>query len=190
MTEEPKKEASAIPEIYYDIIARIVPGALILAAYTSRDINERLDTAKLTVGLLLSYMLGLVLNLLAERLWHWTYLKWRTNLWKNPKERKTDRDLWRWIRSLPLVDRNLYTKMMAEQKLFSTLSVGTFFMCFAPPCELVTQIDRGYSTLLFAILCVIFSKCFFRENTFLSSNMRQYNKPRETASSHQHAAHS
>ena len=176
MSEETKIQASAIPEIYYDIIARIVPGALILVAYRWKDIDRGFDAGMLTVGLLFSYILGLVLSLLAARLWDCTYLKWRSKLWKNAKERKTDGDLWLWIRSLPLVDRNLYTKMMAEKTLFCSLSVGSFLMCFVPPSEFVVHIGRWYSAGLFAIVSAIFSACMFCENTFLSWNMRRSKK--------------
>src|SRR6266478_964898 len=174
MSEGAKIEASTVPEIYYDIIARIVPGALILIAYKWKDIDKGLGAGMLTVGLLFSYILGLVLNLFAARFWDCIYFKWRNKLWKNAKERKTDGDLWLWIRSLPIIDRNLYTKMMAEKTLFSSLSFGSLCMCFVPPSEFVMYIGRWYSAWFFAIFFAVFSACMFRVNTFLSSNMREY----------------
>jgi hypothetical protein len=66
--------------------------------------------------------------------------------WQNANRYKSDGDLWLWIRDLRLVDRNLYTKMMAEKMLFSSLSVaiGSFF--FLPvyySLELQTWIGQG-----------------------------------------------
>src|SRR6266567_4963886 len=152
MSEETTTQASAIPEIYYDILARVVPGALILIAYTWKDIGKDFHTSNLTVGLLFSYILGLSLNLVAERFWYYAF-KSRRKIWKGKKQDKTDSDLWLWIRSLPLVDRNLYTKMMAEKMLFSSLNVGSLCMCFVPP--FVAHIGRWYSAGLFAIFSAI-----------------------------------
>ena len=179
MAEETKIEASAIPEIYYDLIARIVPGALILVAYTWKDIEKGFHAGMLTLGLLFSYTLGLVLQLLAARFWECTCLKWRRKLWKNPKKRKTGGELWLWIRSLPLVDRMLYTKMMAEKTLFSSLSFGSLCMCFVPPCEFVVHVGRWYSACLFAIISAVFFACMLRVDTFLTWHMREYKKPHE-----------
>lgn len=176
MSEETRIEASTIPEIYYDLIARVVPGALILVAYGWKDIDKGFNAGMLTVGLIFSYILGLVLSLGAALLWDCTYLKWRSKFWQNARERKTDGDLWLWIRSLRLVDRNLYTKMMAEKTLFCSLSVGSLLMCFAPPPECVVHIGRWYSAGLLASCSVIFSMCMFRVNTFLSWNMRECKK--------------
>jgi hypothetical protein len=177
MSEETKIEASAIPEIYYDLISRIVPGALILVAYRWKDIDKGFHAGMLTVGLLFSYVLGLVLNLTAARFWDCTYFKWRSKLRKDAKERKTDAELWLWIRSLPLVDRKLYTKMMAEKKLFSSLTFGSLWMCFVPPSEFVEHIGRWCSALLFAVVSAVFFACMLRVNTFLSWHMRQSKKP-------------
>ena len=47
MSEESPEKGSAIPVIYYDIIARILPGALILGTYFGW---EDLDSNKLGVG--------------------------------------------------------------------------------------------------------------------------------------------
>ncbi len=174
MSDETKIEASAIPEIYYDLIARVVPGALILVAYGLNDIGKGFTAGMLTIGLLFSYILGLVLSLGAALLWEYTYSKWRSKFWKNAKERTTDGDLWLWIRRLRLVDRNLYTKMMAEKTLFCSLSVGSLCMCFAPPSQLVVHVGRVYSAGLLASSSVICSMCMFRVNTFLSWNMREF----------------
>jgi len=73
MSGETTTQASAIPEIYYDILARVVPGALILIAYAWKDIDKDFHTSNLTLGLLFSYILGLSLNLVAERFWYYAF---------------------------------------------------------------------------------------------------------------------
>src|SRR6266480_5978294 len=130
MSEETNLKGSAIPEIYYDVIARVVPGALILGTYCGWKGLD--DLNKLGIGLIFSYTLGLVLDVLESpysRFWLWLYPK----LWKTYKKRKTNDQLWQWIRDLPLIDRTLYTKMMAEKILFSSLSIGTLLMFIVPP---------------------------------------------------------
>jgi hypothetical protein len=182
MSEETKTQASAIPEIYYDILARVVPGALILIAYAWKDIGKDFHTSNLSVGLLFSYILGLSLNLVAERFWYYVF-KSRRKIWKEKKRDKTDSDLWLWIRSLPLVDRNLYTKMMAEKMLFSSLSIGSLFMCFVPPSEFVVQIGWPHSALLLALLFAFFSYGMLRVRGWLLFHMREHEKPVKKAPS-------
>ena len=75
-------ETSAIPEIYYDLIARIVPGTIALGVYGWGEINKGFDLGKLSLGLIFSYMTGLMLNLLAEQFWHFIFFRWRSKLWK------------------------------------------------------------------------------------------------------------
>ena len=163
-------ETSAIPEIYYDLIARIVPGTIALGVYGWGEINKGFDLGKLSLGLIFSYMTGLMLNLLAEQFWHFILFRWRSKLWKSAKARKTDGELWLWIRSIPLIDRNLYTKMMAEKSLFASLTVGSLIMFCVPPPILPRHLVGFASVISF----VIFSACMFRVNTWLSWHMREY----------------
>jgi hypothetical protein len=174
MSEEEKLGSSAIPEIYYDVIARIVPGALVLGVYRWEDIAKGFNAGTLSVGLIFSYMAGLMLNLVAERFWHFIYFRWKSKLWASAQARSTDGELWLWIRGIPLIDRNLYTKMMAEKMLFASLSVGSLLMWVVPPPEFVAQHVGWWNSL---ILFAIFSACMFRVNTWLSWHMRKYKMP-------------
>ena len=111
------------------------------------------DLNKLGIGLIFSYTLGLVLDVLESpysRFWLWLYPK----LWKTYKKRKTNDQLWQWIRDLPLIDRTLYTKMMAEKILFSSLSIGTLLMCIVPPSECARTLFSSLS------ICTLF-RCIF-----------------------------
>ena len=156
------------------------------------------DLNKLGIGLIFSYTLGLVLDVLESpysRFWLWLYPK----LWKTYKKRKTNDQLWQWIRDLPLIDRTLYTKMMAERILFSSLSIGTLLMCIVPPseCARILFSSLSFYTLFrcifppsdchvyvgrwwFAVPFVLFAWCMSRINKSLSSN----------ASRHRSRAHS
>ena len=175
MSDEPKVGASAIPEIYYDLIARIVPGALILSAYGLGQIDKKFYAGEITFALILSYVIGLVLDILAGWFWWVTFFKrqkfWKKG-WKNADRYKNDGELWLWIRSLRLVDRNLYTKMMAEKMLFASLSLASLFMflivLIRPPVCPLYCISRWYSIVVL-ILFAFFSWCMFRVNKSLST---------------------
>ena len=189
MSEETSLKGSAIPEIYYDIIARVVPGALILGTYCRWKGLD--DLNKLGIGLIFSYMLGLVLDVLEgpySRFWLWLCRK----LWKHT-QRKTNDQLWKWIRDRPLIDRTLYTKMMAEKILFSSLSMGTLLMCIVPPSEGArtlfsslsictvftcifppTECDVYVGRWWFAVPFVLFAWCMSRINKSLSSNISRH----------------
>ena len=191
MSEETELAGSAIPQVYYDIIARVVPGALVLGTYYGWEkIENGFDASKLGVGLIFSYMLGLVLDVIEGRFWRFCF--WLgSKLPKKAKRRKTNDELWQWIRSRPrLVDRNLYTKMMAEKILFSSLSIGTLLMCIVPPSECARTLFSSLSirALLrcifpptecgvyigrwwFALPFVLFAWCMSRIHKWLSSNM-------------------
>jgi len=163
MSEETSLKGSAIPEIYYDIIARVVPGALILGTYYGW---QDFDLSKLGVGLIFSYMLGLVLDVVEGPFWCPWFWLW-SKLWKKAKKCKTNDQLWQGIRRLPLIDRTLYTKMMAEKILFSSLSIGTLVMCLAPPTECIAHIGRWH----FALLFVVFTACMLRIRKSVSSKI-------------------
>ena len=166
MSEETNLKGSAIPEIYYDIIARVVPGALILGTYYGW---QDLDLNKLGVGLIFSYMLGLVLDVVESpysHVWLWVWS------WVKHNKRKTNDQLWQWIRGLPLTDRTLYTKMMAEKILFSSLSIGTLLMWIFPPKDVC--VDRWW----FGVAFVLFVWCMSCINKSLSSNMSHYKSQR------------
>lgn len=167
MSEEMGLKGSAIPEIYYDVIARVIPGALILGTYHGwRDLD--LNTAG--VGLILSYLLGLILDMLESpysRFWLWVWSIFPTN-------RKTNDELWQWLRDLPLRDRILYTKMMAEKILFSSLSIGALLMCIFPPADCCVYPVRWS----FAVAFVIFIWCMSRINRSLSANAERHRSRR------------
>ena len=182
MSDGTKLETSAIPEIYYDLIARIVPGALFLSVYGWKEIDKTFDAAKISFALVLSYLIGLVLNLLAGRFWHFAFFKRREKLGKRAQTVRSDGELWLWIRNLPLVDRNLYTKMMAEKMLFSSLSIASLITSLIilvrpPPESVFHDVSRCYSVIPIAFFA-FFSWCMFRVNEWLS---KPYERAQESA---------
>jgi hypothetical protein len=175
MSEDTKLGTSAIPEIYYDLIARIVPGALFLSVYGWKQIDERFDAGKLSFALILSYLIGLVLNLLAGRFWHFAFFKRRKRLGKRAQTVRSDGELWLWIRNLSPGDRNRYTKMIAEKMLFSSLSIASLITSLVilvrPPYECAFHdVSRCYSVIPIAFFA-FFSWCMFRINEKLTAFM-------------------
>ena len=172
MSDNDEVSASAVPEVYYDIIARIIPGTLALWIYGWTDVEKGFDFAKLSIGLVLSYTIGLTLNMIvnavAQPLWK-AFQKRAEWIRNRTKNRRDDGELWLWIRKLPLRDRNLYTKMMAEKALFSSLATISLSAAVIPPRSAQLHISRWWAPLAFSI-CLAFR---FRVNTWLSWHMRK-----------------
>jgi hypothetical protein len=175
MSEETSLKGSAIPEIYYDIIARVVPGALILGTYYGW---QDFDLSKLGIGLIFFYMLGLVLDVVERPFWRFWFWLW-SKLCKKAKKCETNDQLLEGIRHLPPIDRTLYTKMMAEKTLFSSLSIGALVMCLAPPNECVVHIRQWHFHIerwLFAFLYVVFTACMLSIRKSVSSNISKHKR--------------
>ena len=66
MTDDGEVGASVVPEVYYDLIARIIPGVLVLWIYGWADVEEGVDVPRLSIGLVLAYTIGLSLNMIVD----------------------------------------------------------------------------------------------------------------------------
>ncbi len=116
--------AALIPEFYYDIIGRVVPGILIVCLYLPCDVKAgELETTLLL--LIFSYFLGLTLDVVSDRIFYFIHFlldeKWSVL----PKFLKveTDGKLWDWTRTLRRSDQLPLKKMFAEKAIFR---IGTF----------------------------------------------------------------
>ena len=136
-SEKSAEIPSSVPEIYFDIIARVVPGAIAIGLYSFGPNLHEFNTPTIGfVALICSYFLGMILHIVSDRLWDWGFYSWQPSaaeccsffhLYK-------DADLWRWIRlSLGPTDRNVFTKMMAEKAMFRSTSLIAIASAFYPP---------------------------------------------------------
>jgi hypothetical protein len=143
-TESGKKEAelpSSIPEIYFDVIARVVPGAIAIAAYKFNSLSSNLNTPTISFALLCSYFIGMLLQVVGELIWKfWNNLKPKLPA-VNPKLKIIELhpllEIWDWLRHLPIAERPVFTKMLAERSMFqATALLGLFWIFFPPPIVL------------------------------------------------------
>lgn len=184
MPEEPKLESSSVPEIYFDIIARIIPGALIFGLFGLKKLSEKFGAGSdLIILFIASYLTGIVLGILAGIFWGavlWIY----DRIYEGGKFEKLHDDgkLWLWIRKLPANERNRFTKMMAELNLFCSLSFGALLMlCCQSSIPSENKIDWRYLLAAF----VIFSFCMIAVYKWLLDSSKS-NKEKHCSAHQQH----
>jgi hypothetical protein len=172
---ESGKEAeipSSIPEIYFDIIARVVPGAIAIAAYKFDSLSHNLNTPTISFALLCSYFLGLLFHVLGDTLWLHLFYRWQPALGRRLRFFAVHPllDVWAWIRHLPIAERAVYTKMAAERSMFQGVALlGLIWIFFPPPV-----VTRSYSHAAWHVTIPLFLACFYGMNVihqWLSWNM-------------------
>ena len=149
---------SLIPQIYYDLIARIIPGIILITIFIiflgCPCLSKTIDY-KIIIGfvLILSYGMGFVLEIACNIIWD--------EFICNEKSFKSDKKLWRWIRNS---DKSiLLTKMMAEKAMFRSMvliSIIAFFLILINPW--IIPYCLTCVLLLSLLLPIIFAVCMFR----------------------------
>jgi hypothetical protein len=98
--------SALIPEIYYDIIARLIPGLSIIWINFSNLFEH-----SILIVVILGYVIGItshiIVTIVVDRL-----------------TKSTDDIEWKWIRHLANIsDRNIYAKAMAEKSMFKNFTL-------------------------------------------------------------------
>jgi hypothetical protein len=155
--------AALIPEIYYDIIARIIPGIFFLGLYKFNSISTA-STKEIFYGLICSYILGLLFHIISWRILY-TLMK-KLLPFFNFKEEKKHWDL---IWNKPVPDRNMFTKMMAEKALFRNLSFASLILAIYPPCIFVCICC--YPWIFGIVLFILFVLCMCTVEKWLNQNL-------------------
>ncbi|MFA6546909.1 MAG: hypothetical protein WCS99_21005 [Limisphaerales bacterium] len=171
MDEIPEK----IPELQFDVIARLVPGAAVLGIYTIHDnkLSEGLGT--LFFGIVFSYLLGYLLELTSATLieYHFlnSFLIKRFNAdpsklasaglrWAYRSKLASDGQLWEHCHKKTGPERHVFLKMLAERALFRSLALASCVALAFPPdcvagmwwpaaCILVVSLNAYYWTSRF-----------------------------------------
>jgi hypothetical protein len=60
---------SSVPEIYFDIIGRVIPGSVAIGLYQFDSLTHTLNTPTVSFALVASYFLGMILDIVGSRLW-------------------------------------------------------------------------------------------------------------------------
>lgn len=148
---------SLVPEFYYDLIARVVPGVAVLELYEFVD-TEHLNFATISLGIVAAYLVGLALDVSTER------LAWFLHLITRPLTDliaffriQDDEALWNWTRTLPLAEQVQLKKMFAEKVLFRVAFFVALFSAVKPPPILENQHHRiaiSLSAAALSLLCL------------------------------------
>ncbi|HET9418877.1 MAG TPA: hypothetical protein VFO30_06010 [Chthoniobacterales bacterium] len=202
-TESGKKEAelpSSIPEIYFDIIARVVPGAIAIAAYNFDSLSKNLNTPTISFALLCSYFLGMLLEIVGDSIWNNTFyklqpgLRAKTLFWGRLKLFDFDslKDIWEWLRKLPAAERPVFTKMTAERSMFQTTALLFLFWIFFPPQLVVEKVSHQFHIPARCITLLGFLACFhgmITLHTWLSWNKQVFSRNSHSAPRHGESHH-
>jgi hypothetical protein len=181
-TEPSEKKAevpSSIPEIYFDIIARVVPGAIAIAAYKFDSLSTNLNTPTISFALLCSYFIGMVLQIIGELIWKvWNNIRPKLPT-INPKLKLFKLHpllkIWKWLRHLPIAERPVFTKMLAERSMFqATALLGLFWIFFPPPIVTENYHHAAWHITISTFLAAFCGMLVVHE--WLSWNKDVYNK--------------
>jgi hypothetical protein len=134
-TDKAAEIPSSIPEIYFDIIARVVPGAIGIGLYNFESLAPNLTTPTVSFVLVCSYFLGMLLHVVGDSIWSGIFYRWQPAIGKRISFFRFHGilSLWEWIRGLLPADRAVFTKMMAERSMFQGASLVALAAVFYPP---------------------------------------------------------
>lgn len=111
-----------LPDAFYDIIARIVPGAVAVYVCASHYTTVPLNELNVWIVLLAAYVAGFLLDVTVE-----TVCRELLGYWFNIPGFRDDA-LWREVRSRGENERGPLTKMMAEIALCRNLCIVLLFV--------------------------------------------------------------
>jgi hypothetical protein len=133
---ETEKAIENIPEVYFDIIARLVPGAVVIGLYLMHDHKSIDGLGEAFFGLVFSYALGLFLETISGLVienYVWQPLLKKLN--QNGKLLQICKThlFWKTIRANSEVPNTIKKKVLAERYLFRSLLFAAFLMLIVPP---------------------------------------------------------
>jgi hypothetical protein len=153
--------AATVPEVYYDLIARVPPGVVLLGILAAA--HHPLQPKEITAGvvaafLLFGYTAGIVLSgagiWLAVGVWH---LSWwwaaRKNTVLKEQRKKYENDLPRLFEHLCERNRNVLNKLTAEVMLCANLVVAFVLLALAPGPRVSRQQMIIGAVVSFIALC-------------------------------------
>ena len=124
-----EKVSALVPEVWFDLIARVVPGAVIVLAASSTGSGLELPFGGLAVGLVGVYVVGYTFDVVSEGSFSWIFYLLSKH---EPKCFYTYRQLWDKVELLKANQRTVIVKMSAEAVLARSL----FFYFFLQLCLL------------------------------------------------------
>ena len=178
MAEDSGEESSLssqIPNFYFDLIARIIPGIIATSFYLP-NFNLQAFFEKNTLSIfILSYFVGLILNTLSVDIWRWVYKE--TPLLRLISLRKLspyeDRPIWSWLRyEVKPKYRGIFIKMLAELIMLKSTTLISFIWLIYPP-SILNNCFQDVRAVILIIFLILFY-CMVRANLRIINNKKQY----------------
>lgn len=154
MPNEIESHAKYVPQLFFDVIARIIPGSIILSLYFWDAVLKNPSLMLAGTGLAASYFLGLVLDKVSD-LFLTPILKRSLGFSRNPAWKKfstiPDWKIWVWIHDSVEAERKpLLLKMMAEKICLRSMILASLFWI----CPVIAPLDLGCLHPLYVLLAL------------------------------------
>lgn len=138
MSESPNTQsnlASLVPEFYYDLIGRVLPGVLVGLIYGWIGDIQSLNFGSISLGIVLGYFIGLTLDVCSDRIFYHANRIIVYPVTKAVPFLRVDDDgtLWSWTRTLSSGEQIPLKKMFAEKGLFRIAAFVAILSLFYPP---------------------------------------------------------
>jgi len=176
MEDSVKDSLSSIPDLFYDLIGRLIPGSLFLALVFWPWLSKELNIQTISLAIIISYFLGLFFSVIGNNLWGSLLFNHKTRIKKfmrgNPCHK--DQEIWDISRgTINILDRRLITKMMAEKTMFSSLTLICLIAAVFPPTEFFIQ-NTFLVRLFFLVSFFLMVFCMITVHKWISLYLRKF----------------
>ena len=170
-----KEVPSLIPEFFFDVIARLIPGVVMVYLIGWTKLEDELTVQAIFFSILISYLIGYILNIISSIIWDLLLFshKKMLNIFKGFTTPHTLQEIWDIsYEKVNPIERLKILKMIAEFQMFRSLSIIPIFLIFysehiAPPSALNSPWTQLALFILF-VVCMLgtyIGKCQALEST-------------------------
>jgi len=164
-----RKLDETIPEIYFDIIARIIPGALTILIYFGDRVLQDSNFLRIIASLLFSYLIGIILDIVSDIVLNRIIFRPFFILLKIIRiELLSDSILWIKIRNLRADQILVFNKMMAEKAMLRSIILVNLVIFFYRPS--LFQSDHFF--LLGGVSLAVLFLCHFSLQLYVTERIR------------------
>lgn len=162
------KIKDTIPEIYFDIIARIIPGALSILVFVGERVLIDNGFLRIVSCLLFSYLCGIVIDISSDMILNRILFRPFFLLFKLFRiPILSDSILWIKIRKLQEKQGLVFNKMMAEKAMLRGIILLNLVVLFVRP----SQIKTNHSFLWAIASLSIFLFCHFSLQLYITERI-------------------
>ena len=172
------KLTGLVPEAWFDLIARVVPGAIILVASTQNTAVSNVTIGGFAIGVLIAYAIGMVFDLCSSVCFEWVFGACAKCC---PNSFTDGAKMWQAIDTHSGNSHGLLVKIMAEGIMFRSLfafavlhlSLAIATMKIPALAAVVQQIPiQVLSPSVSVVLAVVSLCCWLKMGAIASSRLR------------------